>query len=216
MKPYQRAFIEFCLANGVLKFGEFKLKSGRISPYFFNAGLFKTGKAFAQLAEFYAAAINEHFTPSEYDLLFGPAYKGITLATAASIGLANRGLDIPVCFNRKEVKDHGEGGLMIGEPLKGKRALLIDDVVTAGTTIRDSVAIAAREGGSLAGIVIALDRQEHGLASKQSAIQEVEQTYHLRVAHIITRDDLLTYLQQTPALKQHVAAMLQYKAQYGV
>jgi orotate phosphoribosyltransferase len=214
MQVYQREFIEFCLAQGALKFGEFKLKSGRISPYFFNAGMFKDGQAFLQLAKFYAAAIQKNFAASDYDLLFGPAYKGITLATVASMGLAEAGINIPVCFNRKEKKDHGEGGMMIGEPLKGKRALLIDDVITAGTTIREAVEIAQREQGTLAGIVIALNRQEVGLNSKLSAIQEVEQQFKLKVATIITLTDLIEYLKLE--VNEHLPMMLAYQKHYGV
>lgn len=215
MKPYQKAFIKFCLENGALKFGEFKLKSGRISPYFFNAGMFSDGVAFSNLAKFYSAAVNEGFARTDYDLLFGPAYKGITLATVTSMGLAEMGFNVPVCFNRKEAKDHGEGGVMIGAPLKDKKALLIDDVITAGTTIREAVEIAKREAGVLVGIVIALNRQEIGLKSELSAIQEVEKEFGLKVASIVSRDDLIEYLQETPELAQYLPAMLAYKADYG-
>lgn len=216
MKDYQRAFIEFCLAAGALKFGEFKLKSGRMSPYFFNAGMFNEGATFLKLAEFYAAAIKDNFAAQDYDLLLGPAYKGITLATVASMGLANIGINKPVCFNRKEAKDHGEGGLMIGAPLKGKRALLVDDVITAGTTIREAVAIAKREGGTLAGIVISLNRQEIGLQTKLSAIQEVEQEFKLKVAAIITLDNVIEYLKNNSAYQTYLPLMLAYQKQYGV
>ena len=157
----------------------------------------------------------EHFQRSDYDLLFGPAYKGITLATCASIGLAEKGINTPVSFNRKEAKDHGEGGMIIGTPLKGQRALLIDDVITAGTTIREAVDITKKEDGSLAGIVIALDRQEVGLNSTLSAIQEVEKTFKLKVASILSMDDLIEYLQETPHLQKHLDAMRAYRAQYG-
>jgi orotate phosphoribosyltransferase len=216
MKPYQREFIAFCLEHGALQFGSFVLKSKRTSPYFFNAGHFSDGQAYLRLATAYAETVIQNFQPSQYDILFGPAYKGITLATCTSMGLAERDLNISVCFNRKEAKDHGEGGVMIGASLAGKRALLIDDVITAGTTIREAVHIAQREGGSLAGIVIALDRQEIGLNSPLSAIQEVSKEFNLRVAPIISRDDLIEYLQDTPGLKQHVSAMLDYKAEYGI
>ena len=216
MKQYQRDFIHFCLENGALRFGEFVLKSKRISPYFFNAGHFCTGKAYLSLAQFYSEAVVEQFQRNEYDLLFGPAYKGITLATCTSMGLAQKDINVPVCFNRKEAKDHGEGGMMIGAPLKDQRALLIDDVITAGTTIREAVDIAQKEGGSLAGIVIALNRQEIGLHSNLSAIQEVEKEFKLKVASIISMDDLILYLQETPHLQKHLDAMLAYRAQYGI
>lgn len=216
MRQYQTDFIKFCLDSGALQFGEFVLKSKRISPYFFNAGKFSTGEMYWNLSKFYSAAICENFTLANYDMLFGPAYKGITLATCASIGLAQRGVNIPVCFNRKEEKDHGEGGLIIGTPLKNKKALLIDDVITAGTTVREAVDIAKREDGSLAGIVIAVNRQEIGLKSQFSAIQEVEKEFGLKVISIISRDDLIEYLHETPSLQEYLPAMLAYKAQYGV
>lgn len=216
MQPYQSEFIAFCLECGVLKFGEFTLKSGRVSPYFFNAGLFKTGRAFLRLGEFYAAAIQAHFPPSDYDLLFGPAYKGIPLATAASIGLAKQGLDVPVCFNRKEVKDHGEGGVMIGASLKHQRALLIDDVITAGTTVRESLDLMAQESGTLVGIMIALNRQEVGLSAQISAVQEVQSRFGLKVASLISRDDLIQFLEKEPSLMQYIPAMVAYKKVYGV
>jgi len=216
MKQYQRDFIKFCLDNGALVFGEFTLKSKRISPYFFNAGNFSDGVAYLNLVEYYSEGIVEGFKSSDYDMLFGPAYKGITLATCASIGLAQKGVKVPVCFNRKEPKDHGEGGVMIGASLKGKRALLVDDVITAGTTIREAVGIAQREGGVLAGIVIALNRQERGLQSELSAIQEVEKEFSLKVVSIVSRDDLITYLRETPGLQKYLPAMLEYKEQYGI
>ncbi len=215
MKPYQRDFITFCIDQGALYFGEFLLKSKRVSPYFFNAGHFSDGRAYLNLAHFYAEAVMEHFKPTEYDLLFGPAYKGITLATCTSMGLAEKGLNVPVCFNRKERKDHGEGGMMIGAPLKNQRALLIDDVISAGTTIREAVDITQKEGGSLAGILIALNRQEIGLQSSLSAIQEVEKEFQFKVASIISRDDLMAYLEETPALQKHLPAMRAYQAEYG-
>ena len=216
MKPYQRDFIRFCIEEGALYFGEFILKSKRISPYFFNAGHLSNGRAYLNLARFYAEAVMEHFKPSEFDLLFGPAYKGITLATCTSMGLAEKGLNIPVCFNRKEYKDHGEGGMMIGAPLKNQRALLIDDVISAGTTIREAVKITQKEGGCLAGIVIALNRQEIGLQSTLSAIQEVEKEFQLKVAAIISRDDLIAYLEETPTLQKHLPAIRAYQTEYGV
>ena len=216
MQEYQRAFIKFCLEGGALKFGEFKLKSGRMSPYFFNAGMFSDGATFLKLAEFYASAIKDNFLVTDYDLLFGPAYKGITLATVASMGLANAGVNKPVCFNRKEAKDHGEGGVMIGASLKGKRALLVDDVITAGTTIREAVAIAQREQGALAGIVISLNRQEVGLKSEFSAVQEVEREFNLKVAAIVSMTNLIEYLENSSEYKEYLPAMLAYRQQYGV
>lgn len=216
MKEYQRQFIQLCLDNGVLRFGEFVLKSKRISPYFFNGGNFYTGNAYLNLGKFYAETVLENFTLAEYDILFGPAYKGITLATCTSIGLAQKNINIPICYNRKEAKDHGEGGIMVGAPLSHKRAILIDDVITAGTTIREAVNITKQENGKLVGIVIALDRQEIGLKSNLSAIQEVENEFGIKVASIICLSDLIEYLQETPELVQHIPAMLNYKKQYGI
>lgn len=218
MKDYQKNFIEFALSHGVLKFGEFKLKSGRLSPYFFNAGMFTDGNAYFQLASFYADAIVENFDNS-YDVLFGPAYKGISLATSASIGLKIKyNKNIPVSFNRKEVKDHGEGGNIIGSSLKGNRVLLVDDVITAGTTIRESVELISNEKGKLEGVVIALDRQEQGLNSELSAIQEVEKNYDLRVSSIISLNDLIEYLetntfQEAGKYRENILA---YKNVYGI
>lgn len=217
MQGYQQKFIEFALENEVLRFGSFTLKSGRISPYFFNAAKFDNGAAFQRLGDFYAETIKEHFAESEYDILFGPAYKGIALATATSIGLYNHyQQNVPVCFNRKEAKDHGEGGVIIGSSLRNKKALLIDDVITAGTTVREAIEIISRESGKLVGGVIALDRQEKGLKSSLSAIQEVEQTYHMKVASIISLKDLIEYLSLDTQRKNHLAEVLKYRETYGV
>lgn len=214
MKQYQREFIEFSLKSGVLKFGEFKLKSGRLSPYFFNAGMFNDGNAFYELSSFYADVIYETFL-EKFDVLFGPAYKGISLATAASIGLKIKyNCNLPVSFNRKEIKDHGEGGSLIGAPLEGRRALLIDDVITAGTTIRESLEIINKAKGSLIGIVIALDRQERGITSKLSAIQEVEKELNIPVASIISLDNIITYLQEQNA-KDQLGKVFEYRKLYG-
>lgn len=219
MKPYQRDFIQFSLESGVLKFGEFTLKSGRVSPYFFNAGMFSDGQAFSKLSAFYSDAIYEYFV-DEYDVLFGPAYKGISLATAASIGLQlNYQRNIPVAFNRKEIKDHGEGGTIIGAPLADQRVLLIDDVITAGSTIREAHELISLAQGRLTGIVIALNRQERGVHSQLSAIQEVEQEYNLTVRSIITLDNLLEYLasnKDTPHAEQHLKKIQDYQEEYGI
>ncbi|KGQ42863.1 orotate phosphoribosyltransferase [Gallibacterium anatis] len=213
MQQYQQQFIEFALSRNVLKFGEFTLKSGRVSPYFFNAGLFNSGEALAKLGEFYAQAIQAQ--QLEYDLIFGPAYKGIPIATAAATALYHQfAINKPVCFNRKEAKDHGEGGNLIGSPLRGK-VLLIDDVITAGTAIRESMQLIEANHATLAGVMIALDRQEKG-KSDLSAIQEVERDYHCRVSSIITLEHLLTYLQQSEQYSAFLPKMLAYRQQYGI
>ena len=213
MQQYQQQFIEFALSRNVLKFGEFTLKSGRVSPYFFNAGLFNSGEDLAKLGEFYAQAIQAQ--QLEYDLIFGPAYKGIPIATAAATALYHQfAINKPVCFNRKEAKDHGEGGNLIGSPLRGK-VLLIDDVITAGTAIRESMQLIEANQATLAGVMIALDRQEKG-KSDLSAIQEVERDYHCRVSSIITLEHLLTYLQQSEQYSEFLPKMLAYRQQYGI
>lgn len=213
MQQYQQQFIEFALSRNVLRFGEFTLKSGRVSPYFFNAGLFNSGEDLARLGEFYAQAIQAQ--QLEYDLIFGPAYKGIPIATAAATALYHQfAINKPVCFNRKEAKDHGEGGNLIGSPLRGK-VLLIDDVITAGTAIRESMQLIEANHATLAGVMIALDRQEKG-KSDLSAIQEVERDYHCRVSSIITLEHLLTYLQQSEQYSEFLPKMLAYRQQYGI
>ncbi len=213
MKDYQHDFIDFAIQAGVLRFGEFTLKSGRISPYFFNAGLFNTGEQLARLGRSYARAIVE--SGVGFDVLFGPAYKGIPLATAASIALADHhNRNLPWCFNRKEVKDHGEGGNLIGAVLAG-RVLVIDDVITAGTAIRESVEIIHAAGASLAGVIIALDRQERGQADR-SAIQEVEASLGVPVVSIVRLDHLLEYLAAQPDRDDDVARIRAYRAQYGL
>ncbi|KGQ26588.1 orotate phosphoribosyltransferase [Gallibacterium anatis CCM5995] len=213
MQQYQQQFIEFALSRNVLRFGEFTLKSGRVSPYFFNAGLFNSGEDLAKLGEFYAQAIQAQ--QLEYDLIFGPAYKGIPIATAAATALYHQfAINKPVCFNRKEAKDHGEGGNLIGSPLQGK-VLLIDDVITAGTAIRESMQLIEANQATLAGVMIALDRQEKG-KSDLSAIQEVERDYHCRVSSIITLEHLLTYLQQSEQYSEFLPKMLAYRQQYGI
>jgi len=206
------SFIDLCLRLGVLRFGEFKLKSGRLSPYFFNAGSFNTGGGLAELGRHYADAI--HKTAWSFDVLFGPAYKGIPLVAAASIALADRhGRDAPWAFNRKEAKDHGEGGNIVGTPLRG-RVLIIDDVITAGTAIREAVDIITAAGAQPVGVVLALDRQERG-TGQLSAVQEVEQTLGLPVTSILKLADLVAYLERSGNASQ-LAATRAYRGQYGV
>ena len=213
MKDYQHDFIDFAISAGVLRFGEFTLKSGRTSPYFFNAGLFNTGEHLARLGRYYARAITDSGT--EFDVLFGPAYKGIPLAAAASIALADHHQrNTPWCFNRKEAKDHGEGGNLVGAGLSGK-VLVIDDVITAGTAIREAVDIIQAAGATLSGVVIALDRQERG-RDQRSAIQEVEESLGIMVISIVTLAHLLEYLQNTAGHGEDVARIIAYRKQYGV
>lgn len=213
MKTYQHQFIEFALEKQVLQFGEFTLKSGRVSPYFFNAGLFNTGKELALLGHFYAAAIID--SAIEFDLLFGPAYKGITIGTSTAIALSEQyHLDVPFCFNRKETKDHGEGGTLVGSPLTGN-VMLVDDVITAGTAIKESMALIKAHQARLAGVLIALDRQERG-NGELSAVQEVENNYKCQVKSIITLDDLISYLSDLPEMREQLKAISDYKQQYGI
>lgn len=213
MKAYQQQFIEFALETGVLRFGSFTLKSGRTSPYFFNSGLFNTGASLARLGRFYAQAITE--STLDYDVLFGPAYKGIPLASTTVIALAdNHQRDVPYVFNRKEKKDHGEGGQLVGAKLQGK-VLIIDDVISAGTSVRESVAIIKTANAIPAGVIIALDRQERGQDSR-SAIQEVEVEHKIPVVSIIGLNDLLTYLQNNAELAQYLPAVEAYRREYGV
>lgn len=213
MKAFQIEFIEFALSRQVLKFGSFTLKSGRTSPYFFNAGLFNTGGDLARLGRFYAAAVQE--SGIAFDVLFGPAYKGIPIATTTAVALFDHHQrDVPYCFNRKEAKTHGEGGSLVGSPLKG-RILLVDDVITAGTAIRESMQIIQAQGAELAGVLIALDRQERG-QGELSAIQEVERDFGTKVVSIIGLHDLINYLQGKPELVEHLEAVSAYRAQYGV
>jgi len=213
MKEYQKEFIEFALEKQVLKFGEFTLKSGRTSPYFFNAGLFNTGRDLARLGRFYAAALED--AAIEYDVLFGPAYKGIPIATTTAVALADHyNKDVPYCFNRKEKKAHGEGGSLVGSELKGK-IMLVDDVITAGTAIRESMEIIAVNGADLSGVLIALDRQEKGKA-ELSAIQEVERDFDTQVTSIVKLADLISYLEIQGTMDEHLAAVKAYRDQYGV
>lgn len=213
MQSYKKEFLEFAIQADVLRFGEFTLKSGRTSPYFFNAGLFNTGQHLARLGRFYAQAIIDSNT--RFDVLFGPAYKGIPLAAATSIALADHhNLNVPYCFNRKETKAHGEGGNLVGAPLQGD-ILIIDDVITAGTAIRESLAIIDQAGARAAGVVIALDRQERG-QSERSAIQEVEQDLGLKVTSIIKLEELQEFLRDKPDFRAALQAINNYREQYGV
>ena len=220
----QHEFIEFALNTQVLRFGEFKTKAGRLSPYFFNLGLFNTGKTLGKLAEFYAQT---HLTARqegkiEFDMIFGPAYKGIPLAAAVAVKLAEMGCDIPYAFNRKEAKDHGEGGMIIGSPLKGK-VIVIDDVISAGTSVRESVKLIQAAGAQASGVVIALDRMEKGGNAEQmtevSAVQDVINTFHMPVISIINLKDLLAFMDEdTPMAQQARAyreAVQAYRDRYG-
>lgn len=213
MKAYQREFIEFALNKQVLRFGEFTLKSGRTSPYFFNAGLFNTGGDLARLGRFYASALID--ADIEFDLLFGPAYKGIPIATTTAVALADHhNTDLPYCFNRKEAKTHGEGGSLVGSPLEGK-IMLVDDVITAGTAIRESMEIIKANGAELSGVLIALDRQERG-KGELSAIQEVERDFGTKVISIVTLTDLISYLEEQPDMVESLASIKQYQEDYGI
>ncbi|ELA9309680.1 orotate phosphoribosyltransferase [Vibrio parahaemolyticus] len=213
MKAYQREFIEFALEKEVLKFGEFTLKSGRKSPYFFNAGLFNTGRDLARLGRFYAAALAD--SGIEFDVLFGPAYKGIPIATTTAVALADHhDIDTPYCFNRKEAKKHGEGGNLVGSALEG-RIMLVDDVITAGTAIRESMEIIKANGADLAGVLVAIDRQEKG-KGELSAIQEVERDFGCAVISIVSLGDLITYLEEKGNATEHLEAVKAYRAEYGI
>lgn len=212
MKDYQREFLEFAIECQALRFGEFTLKSGRISPYFFNTGLFNTGLKLARLGQFYARAIID--SGLALDMLFGPAYKGIPLATATAAALAQlSGRDVAYSFNRKEAKKYGEGGVIVGHPLQGK-VLIIDDVISAGTSVRESVQIIKAANATPVGVAIALDRQERG-EGKLSAVQEVEATHGLRVISIATLDTLLHYLDGKDGVRHHLDAINAYRRTYG-
>ena len=205
-------FIAFACQRGVLRFGEFKTKAGRLSPYFFNAGLFADGESLARLADFYAEAILAAALPC--DMIFGPAYKGIPLAATTAVALAARGRNLPFAYNRKEAKDHGEGGTLVGAPVSG-RVLIIDDVISAGTSVRESVELIKAAGAVPAGVVIALDRQEKG-QGELSAVQEVERDYGLPVIAVATLTDLIGYLAGQPELERNLAAVTRYRERYGV
>jgi orotate phosphoribosyltransferase len=213
MQDYQRDFLDFALDLGVLRFGEFTLKSGRVSPYFFNAGLFNSGAALARLGRYYAQAIVD--SGIRFDVLYGPAYKGIPLAAVTAAALFDHhGIDVPYAFNRKEAKSHGEGGSIVGHPLQGD-ILIIDDVITAGTAIRESMDIITAEGAKPAGVVIALDRQERG-KGERSAIQEVESDYGIPVAAIVRLQDLIDFVAGRGDAAEHLESIRAYREQYGV
>lgn len=213
MRDYQREFIEFAIQRGVLRFGSFTLKSGRQSPYFFNAGLFNSGAMLASLGRFYAAAIQD--AGIGFDVLFGPAYKGIPLAAATAVALAeHHELDVPWCFNRKEAKAHGEGGSLVGAPLEGQ-VLIIDDVITAGTAIREVMQIIQGQDAKAAGVLIALNREERG-NGELSAIQEVERDFGIPVVSIVSLTQVLEFLADDPALQQHLPAVQAYRTQFGI
>jgi orotate phosphoribosyltransferase len=213
MQAYQRDFLDFATQIGALRFGDFTLKSGRRSPYFFNTGLFDTGARLARLARAYAACIVD--SGLGFDLLYGPAYKGIPLATATSMALADLfGRDLPYAFNRKEAKDHGEGGLIVGRPLEG-RVLIVDDVITAGTSVRESVEIIRRQGAQPAGVVIALDRQERG-ADGHSAVVEVRERFGIPVVSILTLEHLIAFLQDRADGLELLERLRSYRADFGV
>jgi len=212
MEQYQKDFVDFTLETGALKFGEFTLKSGRISPYFFNAGLFNKGSHLSQLGKFYAQAIEANHI--EFDVLFGPAYKGITLAAATAIALNDSfNRSVPYSFNRKEAKDHGEGGSIVGHPLEGD-ILIIDDVITAGTAIREAQDIISSNGAITKGVIVALDRQEKG-NSELSAIQEVEQIFGLSVISIINLSHIIEHLKSVNN-EQILQKIESYRSQYGI
>lgn len=214
MRDYQKDFIEFAIQQGVLKFGEFTLKSGRISPYFFNAGLFNSGGALAKLSQFYAQALED--SGVNYDIIFGPAYKGIPLAATLAVALNNQfNKDVPYVFNRKEAKDHGEGGTLVGVALEGK-VVIVDDVITAGTAIREVMTTINQSPKAQAvAALIALDRQEKG-KGELSAIQEVEKDFGIKVVSIVGLNQVLDYVAQSPELQQHTAAIQAYRDQYGI
>ena len=212
MNNLSQAFIALSVQQQVLKFGEFKTKAGRLSPYFFNAGLFNDGISLLKLGEFYAESIQK--SGIEFDMLFGPAYKGITLAASIAIALAKNGHKVPFAYNRKEVKNHGEGGVIVGAPLCG-RVLIIDDVISAGTSVRESVDLIKQHGATPCGVSIALDRQEKGLG-ELSAVQEVTQAIQLPVCAIANLSDLLEYVSNQQDMAQHLLNIQQYRQQYGV
>ncbi|MHB0926821.1 MAG: orotate phosphoribosyltransferase [Gallionellaceae bacterium] len=212
MFNFRQDFIRFAVQQKVLCFGEFQTKAGRLSPYFFNAGLFNDGAALRNLSQFYAQAILASEVP--FDMLFGPAYKGIPLAAGAAIALAEQGRNVPYCYNRKEAKDHGEGGTTVGAALQG-RVLIIDDVISAGTSVRESIDLIRAAGAEPCGVVIALDRMERG-QGELSAVQEVQRNYGIPVVSIATLDDLLDYLQGEAGMVQNLATVQSYRDRYGV
>ncbi|MBI1887880.1 MAG: orotate phosphoribosyltransferase [Nitrosomonadales bacterium] len=212
MHAYHQDFIRFVVAQNILRFGEFKTKAGRLSPYFFNAGLFNDGASLRSLSQFYAQAILA--SELQFDMLFGPAYKGIPLVAGTAIALAEQGRNVPYCFNRKEAKDHGEGGLTVGAALRN-RVLIVDDVISAGTSVRESIELIRAAGAQPCGVVIALDRMERGQGDL-SAAQEVQRNYGIPVVSIATLDDLLGYLRDEADMVQNLAAVQSYRDRYGV
>jgi orotate phosphoribosyltransferase len=212
MSDFRQEFIEFAVARGVLRFGEFKTKAGRLSPYFFNAGLFNDGNTLRQLGQFYAKALLA--ADPSVDVLFGPAYKGIPLVAAAAMALAEIGRNLPFCFNRKEAKDHGEGGTTVGAPLRG-RVLIVDDVISAGTSVRESADIIQAAGARPAGVLIALDRMERGTGAL-SAVQEVRDQFGIPVISIATLDDLAAFLRARADMAQQLQSVERYRKEYGV
>lgn len=212
MSDFTQQFIQFAIAKEVLRFGEFMTKAGRLSPYFFNSGLFNDGDSLMKLGEFYAAAITN--SGVEFDMLFGPAYKGIPLVAAVSIALARQGRNVPYAFNRKEAKDHGEGGTIVGAALQG-RVLIVDDVISAGVSVRESVEIIRAQGATPCGVTIAIDRQERG-QGELSAVQEVQRDYTIPVISIANLAGLIRFLDDAPELASHKTAIQQYRTQYGV
>ncbi|WP_035383414.1 orotate phosphoribosyltransferase [Ferriphaselus sp. R-1] len=212
MSQFRQDFIRFAISQNVLRFGEFQTKAGRLSPYFFNSGLFQDGSALRELSQFYAQAILA--SGVEFDMLFGPAYKGIPLAAGTAIALAEQGRNVPYCFNRKEAKDHGEGGTTVGAKLQG-RVLIIDDVISAGTSVRESIDLIRAAGATPCAVVIALDRMERG-QGELSAVQEVQRSYGIPVISIAALGDLLGYLQGQPELQQNLHAVQAYRDRYGV
>ena len=213
MRTYKNDFLELALELGVLRFGEFTLKSGRVSPYFFNAGLFNTGYAAAKLGRYYANTIVD--SDIEFDMLFGPAYKGIPLVALAASALAeHHDLDVPYAFNRKEAKAHGEGGSTVGAPVEG-RVLIVDDVITAGTAVREAVDIIQSQGATVAGLIISLDRQEVGQGDK-SAVEDLEQSLNIPVSSIVRLEDMIELLEESGEYGEYLDSVLAYRKQYGI
>ena len=213
MEDYKRELLDLAIAEGILGFGEFTLKSGRVSPYFFNAGKFATGATLSRLASCYAAAIVD--SGIEFDVMLGPAYKGIPLVSATAVALfRDRAIDVPYCFNRKEAKDHGEGGVLVGAPLEG-RVLIVEDIITAGTAIREVLQLIDSAGATAVGAVVAIDREERGQEGMRSAIAELEAAYNLKVASVIGLSDVVTYLENDGHYAAELRSISDYRAQYG-
>ena len=212
MSDFRQEFLRFALAREVLRFGQFVTKAGRATPYFFNAGLFNDGESLLRVGRFYAQALLT--ADIACDQIFGPAYKGITLVAATAVALAEKGHNLPFSFNRKEAKDHGEGGVVVGAPLRG-RVVIVDDVITAGTSVRESIELIRAQGANPAGVLVALDRMERG-QGERSAVQEVREMFGIPVVAIATLEDLMTFLADQPGLAAHADAVADYRARYGV